>query len=101
MKITSKQDPTLTEVGAGKTREKQSNASRKEGLAENKAESTLNTATQTMQRIREALASEPDVNVDRVKELKARIEKGEFKVDEEKLAGHMLTASLKEDVEES
>jgi len=52
----------------------------------------------SVNKIREKIDAEPDINLDRVKELKARIKKGEYDVDTRKLAGNILKDSLLEDL---
>lgn len=54
-----------------------------------------------VKKLRGKIESEPDVNLQKVKELKEKIKKGEYKVDNEKLADNMLKDSLLEDISES
>ena len=49
-------------------------------------------------RIQEKLNSESDIDQKKVAELKAKIKKGEYKIDSEKLADRMLKDSINEDI---
>ncbi len=52
----------------------------------------------TVSRMRERIQAEPDVNLEKVKALKASIKKGDYKVDTAQLAGKLLKDSALEDV---
>jgi flagellar biosynthesis anti-sigma factor FlgM len=49
-------------------------------------------------KLRAKIESEPDINLKKVKELKEKINKGQYKIDNEKLADTILKDSLLEDV---
>jgi flagellar biosynthesis anti-sigma factor FlgM len=52
----------------------------------------------SVSKIREKITAEPDVNMERVKALKAKIKSGEYQVDTMKLADNLLKDSLLEDL---
>lgn len=52
----------------------------------------------SVSKIREKIEAEPDIDLERVKELKARIKNGEYEVDTQKLANNILKDSLLEDL---
>ncbi len=52
----------------------------------------------SVSKMRERIQAEPDVNLDRVKALKAKIKEGAYKIDTAKLAGNLLQASTSEDI---
>ena len=58
----------------------------------------VKTSSFTINRARERIDAEPDVNMERVNALKAAIRKGEYQVDSTKLADNLLKNSLFEDI---
>ena len=52
----------------------------------------------SINKIREKIDAEPDVNLERVKALKEKIKSGEYKVDTKQLANNLLKDSLLEDL---
>ncbi|MCG8335723.1 MAG: flagellar biosynthesis anti-sigma factor FlgM [Proteobacteria bacterium] len=54
-----------------------------------------------VKKLRGKIESEPDVNLQKVKELKEKLKKGEYKVETEKLADNLLKDSLLEDISDS
>ncbi len=68
-----------------------------------KTASTEKTAIEqfAVKKLQGKIESEPDVNLQKVKELREKIKKGEYKVDNEKLADSMLKDSLLEDISDS
>ncbi len=52
----------------------------------------------SVNKIREKIDAEPDVNLERVKALKAKIKSGEYQVDTKKLANNLIKDSLLEDL---
>ena len=100
MKVTGKQPHGVSDLTAGKARDAGKNASRvRNGPPQELDNAPNRTSLSTMDKIKESLRNQPDVRAQRVADLKAKIDSGEFKVDSEKLAGNMLTASLEEDLE--
>lgn len=100
MKVTGKQPHGVSDLTAGKARDAGKKASRVQNEAAQEVENAPNRPSlSTMDKIKESIRNEPDVRTKRVAELKAKIKSGEFKVDSEKLAANMLTASLEEDLE--
>ena len=51
----------------------------------------------TTKRMREKLDAEPDVNQEKINALRAKIKKGEYQVDMDKLASRILEDSILED----
>lgn len=100
MKVTGKQPHGVSDLTTGKARDVGKNASRVRNRAAQELDNAPNrTSLSTMDKIKESLRNEPDVRAQRVADLKAKIDSGEFTVDSEKLAANMLTASLEEDLE--
>lgn len=52
----------------------------------------------SVNKIREKIDAESDINLERVKALKAKIKNGEYQVDNQTLAGNLLKDSLLEDL---
>ncbi|MCP4755369.1 MAG: flagellar biosynthesis anti-sigma factor FlgM [Proteobacteria bacterium] len=52
----------------------------------------------SMDRVRDKIKAEPDVNLEKVNALKAKIKKGEYRIDSEKLADNLIKNSLFEDI---
>ena len=68
--------------------------------AANKAEqSTQETGTFTVNRIRQKIDSEPQVDLKRVNEIKTKIKKGEYKIDIPRLAQNIVHDSILEDLD--
>lgn len=51
----------------------------------------------SVSRIRDRIEAEPDINLEKVKALKAQIKKGEYQVDSKKLANNLIKNSFLED----
>lgn len=51
-----------------------------------------------VKKLKARIESEPDINLEKVKELKEKIKKGEYSIDNEKLADKLLKDSLLEDI---
>lgn len=99
MKILGQNPAKAAELSGGKAREADQQTARKnahleEGLGQVQHQTTLVT-----QKLKQAVQNEPDIRVDRVADLKARIQSGKFQVDSERLAGNILLDSLREDLE--
>ena len=100
MKITGKQPHGISDLSAGKAKDAAKKVERQQSQSAKETDRASNRASlSTMDKIKESIRNEPDVRAERVAELKAKIESGEFKVDSEKLAAKMLVASLEEDLE--
>jgi flagellar biosynthesis anti-sigma factor FlgM len=52
----------------------------------------------SVNKIREKIEAEPDIDMERVKALKAKIKGGDYQVDTQKLANNLLKDSLLEDL---
>ncbi len=72
--------------------QKRLDARRTAGLG-NKQESKF-----VINKMREKIDAEPDINMEKVKALRAKIKNGEYKVDAEKLADNLVKNSLLEDL---
>lgn len=100
MKVTGQSPNIAKELTTGQTKNKEGT-----GDLHNKAETAKNdsvkTSAFTLNKIKEKIAVEPEVRQERVEALKAQIQKGEYQVDVQGLAGKMLTESLQDDVEKS
>ncbi len=100
MKVTGKQTHNISELTAGKTQGKGGKAAQSRPRQAEETETAANrTSLNTMSRIRESIRNEPDVRTERVAELRAKVKRGEVKVDPDKLAEKMIAASLQEDLE--
>ena len=58
---------------------------------------SLSSGSRDVQKIQEILQETPDIRADRVAEIKARIESGEYRVDARELADKMLSDLLSEE----
>ncbi len=99
MKVNGQQPSHLTELTAGKTKEKGQKIAQSRSQRSKDAEVVTNRASLTAKKIKETLRNEPDVRPNRVDEVKEKILNGKYQVNPEKLAENMLLASLKEDLE--
>lgn len=100
MKVTGKQPQGISDLTAGKAKDAARKVERQQARPTKEAEDAPNrTSLSTMDKIKESIRNEPDARAERVAELRAKIESGEFKVDSEKLAARILVASLEEDLE--
>ena len=97
MKITGQQPPEFHGVKGGTAKENQKSSGRSGGTVES-AELPVKTSTFVMNKIKDQMSTEPEVRADRVAELKAKINSGEFKVDSQSLAKAMLEDALQEDM---
>lgn len=52
----------------------------------------------TVDRMREKIEAEADINLEKVKALKTKIKKGEYQIDSNKLANNLTRNSLLEDI---
>ncbi len=52
----------------------------------------------SVNKIRGKIDAEPDINLEKVKALKAKIKNGEYQVDSKKLANNLIKNSLQEDL---
>ena len=96
MKITGQQPPEFHGVKGGTAKENQKTKDRSGGVWEN-VETPAKNSTFVMNKIKNRISTEPEVRVDRVADLKAKIKGGEFKVDSQRLAKAMLDDALRED----
>ena len=100
MKITGQYPNKAAELNSGKTREMEKQAGKASGTEKNEAQGPVRTeGARITTRLREAVEAVPDIRMDRVAELRAKLAKGEFRVDAERLADSMLRETLREDVE--
>lgn len=101
MKVAGQSPNIAKELTTGQTKNKES-ASEGRGKADQLLENgSVKTSAFTLNKIKERIAVEPEVRQDRVAELKAQIQQGEYEVDFQGLAKKMLTESLKDDVKKS
>ena len=97
MKITGQQSPEFHGVKGGAGKDNQKNADRSGNLS-GPGEPPVKTSTFVMNKIKNRINAEPEVQVERVAELKAKIKSGEYKVDSESLAKKMLEDAFQEDI---
>jgi len=98
MKIQGNHPKLTGQEKAGQTDRTKDESSVKAQQAQSKAKGLSDSSTLTVSRMRDRINAEPDVNLDRVKALKAKIKEGSYKVDTAKLAGNILKDSAIEDV---
>ena len=99
MKITGQYPNKAAELNSGKTRETEKQAGKPRGAVTSEVRGPVRTeGAMITHRLREAVEAAPDIRMDRVAELHAKLAKGEFKVDAERLADNLLRDSLREDV---
>ena len=82
---------------APSTRDELGKAKLDQATPQAKAAKGFDQSNLTVSRMRDRIQAEPDVNVEKVKALKAMIKKGEYNVDTAKLANKMLKESALED----
>ena len=100
MKVTGKQPHNISELTVGKTPGKGGKADQSRPPQAEETETAANrTSLNIMSKIRESIRNEPDVRAERVAELRAKVRRGDVKVDPDKLAEKMIAASLREDLE--
>jgi negative regulator of flagellin synthesis FlgM len=73
-----------------------SNEQKVEGSADQDAIVNLSQASKEAQKIKEILASEPDVREDKVADLKERIESGRYTIDHAKVADKLVNELIDE-----
>jgi len=78
-----------------KGKEKESPLVEKKKMSELKQASTQ---TLTINKIRDQIEAEPDLNLEKVKEIKDKLKKGTYQVDTQKLADNLIRNSLIEDI---
>ena len=84
---TNKADGESTRMSKSGTQAHQTSGSR-----------SVETSDFTMNKIQKRIQLEPDIRADKVAELKAKIESGEYQVNSEQLASKMILDSLREEV---
>ena len=69
-------------------------------LVEKKKATNVNKPDNTFSitKIKDRIEAEPDVNIDKVNEIRARLKNGEYEVDTRKLASNLIKDSLIEDI---
>ena len=98
MKVTGQNSNIAKELTTGQARSKELSAEAQASKADPlKGQESVKTSAFTLNKIKERIAIEPEIRQDRVAELKAQIESGQYKVDVQGLAEKMLTESLQED----
>ena len=83
---TSKTDGESTRVSKGGTHDQQASGLR-----------SVETSDFTMNKIQKRIQLEPDIRADKVAEMKAKIESGEYQVNSGELASKMILDSLREE----
>jgi negative regulator of flagellin synthesis FlgM len=73
-----------------------SNEQKVQGSADQDAIVNLSQASKEAQKIREIMASEPDVREDKVADLKNRIESGQYTIDHARVADKLVDELIKE-----
>lgn len=99
MKVTGQQPHKASELTGGKVKGKADHTAPPRPQPNPEPEGAGNRATQTLNRIKEAIRNEPDVRAERVAEIQAKVKQGTYKVDADKVAEKMINTSLKEDLE--
>jgi len=99
MKVTGQQPPKAPEITTGKAREKEPQAPARREPAAREPEAAANRTSLTLNKVRDAIRSEPDVRGERVEALKERIREGRYEIDPERLSKNLLRHSLREDLE--
>ena len=95
MKITGQQPPITKETQAGQVQSKETLVSSKK-LDSVDAQKSVKTSSFATEKLKNRVNQEPEVRAEKVAELKAKIAKGEYKVDAHKLAEKMISESLKD-----
>lgn len=98
MKIVGQNASIAKDLSTGQAKSKELSRDGQSSSLENlKGNGSVKTSAFTLNKIKDAIATAPDVRADRVAELKAQIESGQYKVDIPGLAEKMLTDSISED----
>jgi len=100
MKITSNEPTKVNDLAVGQTKGKEPEAGKAQARTTPDASGVkVNREGLATNRIKDAIAQEPEVRPTKVAELKAKLQQGEYKVDEQKLAQNMVNRALREDLE--
>ncbi len=99
MKITGQDPGKIAELALAKGKGKENAQPAAKDQASSEPERANTKASLTMDRVKEAIRQEPDVRAERVAELRAKVNSGEYQVDSGKLAEKILIDSLREDLE--
>lgn len=99
MKITGQNPPRTGELANTKAREGESRAPAEAGRKAGQAAESPMRASLTVSRVKDAIRNEPDVQAEKVAQLRERIRSGDYTVDSDRLAGNIINASLREDLE--
>lgn len=98
MKIAGQNSAIAKELSTGQTKSKEVSRDGQSSNVENlKGNGSITTSNFTLNKIKNIIAAEPDVRADRVAELKAQIQSGEYQVDFSGLADKMINDSMTED----
>lgn len=99
MKIAGQNPPRTGELANTKAREAGAKAPAAGGRKAGPAAESQTRASLTLTKVKDAIRNEPDVRADKVAQLQERIRNGEYAVDSDRLAAHIINASLREDLE--
>lgn len=99
MKILGQQPPGAKELTTGQTKSNEpAKDTNKDSVGTLRGNESVKTTPFILNKIRNKISAEPEVRADRVAELKTQIKSGKYQVDAQKIAGKMITDSLREDV---
>lgn len=99
MKITGQNPPRTGELANTKAREAESKGGSAMGHKPENPAVTQTRASLTMTKVKDAIRNEPDVRAEKVAELRERVRKGDYTVDNDRLAANMINSSVREDLE--
>ena len=98
MKVTGQNPAVAKELATGQAKSKEVSRDGQSEKADHlQASGSVKTSSFTLDKIKNRIDAEPDVRSDRVAELKAQIQNGQYKVDFDGLAEKMIKDSLNED----
>lgn len=95
MKVTNQPQTLLQDARGGLRTENQDIAKREQQL---RKDNFVKTASFTIDKLKQRIAAEPEIRMDKVANLREQLRNGEYKVDTARLADKMLMESLNEEL---
>jgi len=95
MKVPNQPQPLLQDARGGLRTEGQEVARRDQQL---RKDNFVTTSSFTIDKLKQRIAAEPEIRMDKVASLRDQLRNGEYKVDTARLADKMLTEALNEEL---
>lgn len=90
--------PPIQDKNTAETKEKERIGKQSSETKLHEGSGSISGLDLSTKRIREKLDAEPDINQEKVDAIKAKIKRGEYKIDMQKMANRMLKDALMEDL---